>query len=254
MTLAPTQVVATLVSEVEEALQRGDMRSIEKIVLTHRGTTYEPQLLADPRIQRLVERLRTAYCAYETDDEYTLRIWLLQAETGQIAGSAPIERTHTFAPLEAAAAGIGDNANYCHVGSGPLPETLLAIRAVAPSASLTGIDADAQATSLGREFTRAIAPGSAIRFLHAAGHTVDYRGFTHVHIAVLVRPEYDVVQRVCDTADAGVTVLLRTAAGLGSLLYRPVGQETELLLLRHGFTRTAIVRGHAIMETAIYRR
>lgn len=254
MTLTAGRLVSVITDDIEEALAAGNMPAIEQVVLMHRGTPYEKYVMDSPRIRRLLARLRAAYCAYETADEQRLHSRLLSQPMQGLRGSVPVERTFAYVPLEVTAAGVANDARYCHVGSGPLPETLLAMRAAAPGASLTGIDADAEAVDSSRRFIRAMQPHGAISFLHAAGDSLDYRGFTHVHVAVLVRPEYAVVKCVCETADAGATVMLRTAEGLGSLLYEPISPKTELFLTEQGFARVATVRGHAIMQTAIYRR
>lgn len=243
-----------LVSDIEEAYHRGDMPALEKIVLSYRDHRHAAYLLSDLRVAKLIPKLRRMYCEYETNEERLLRDKLLEKHVPLIAGSAPIERTYKYVPYEARAADMHNDARYCHVGSGPLPETLIAMRNYAPLASLSGIDADIDVLCIGREFAGAVWPGNGISFLPARGDDIDYRGFTHVHIAVMVRPEFDVVKCVCDTADREVTIMLRTVEGLGKMLYEPVAKETEALLAEHGFRRISVVRGHAIMNTAIFRR
>lgn len=243
-----------LVQSVKEAIARGDMQALEGIVLNYRHSEYAGYLMMDLGIEALIPQMRKAYCEYETKDERRLRDELVAQGAPLIAGSAPIERTYKYVPLEAAAAGIDNSANYCHVGSGPFPETLIAMRKFAPRAALWGIDADFEATDLAREFADAAWPGAGITFGTAQGRELDYRTFTHVHVAVLVRPETDVVRAICETGDPGVKVMLRTAESLGTWLYQPIAQETEEVLKAYGFTRREYVRGHAIMNTAIYQR
>jgi hypothetical protein len=243
-----------LVSDIEEAYHRGDMPALEKIVLAYRGSEQALYVSSDSRVTKLIPRIRRSYCEYETREEQRLRAKLVESHAPLIAGSEPIERTYKYVPLEAQLAGIHDGVRYCHVGSGPLPETLLAMRNYSPLASLTGIDADPEMLRLGKELADAAWPGNAISFYTAYGDDIDYRGYTHVHVAVLVRPELNVVKCVCDTADRDVTIMLRTVEGLGGLLYEPVARETELFLLEQGFQRIGIVRGHAIMNTHIYKR
>jgi|GEM_PF-4670917 len=254
MTFTEIPPVERLVCIVREAMNCGDMPMIERIVLAYRGTPYEAALLEHPELEALLPALREQYCIYETNDEWALRAGLIATPEKGFGGSTPIARTFAYVPLEAVAAGIEDGARYCHVGSGPLPETLLALRNFVGRAQLTGVDQSAEAIQLSREFVQVFAPRSAISFLHAAGDDLDYRGFTHIHVAALVRPEYGTVQSICDTADDNVVLLLRTVSGLGSLVYQPLAAETESLLEARGFKRAATVRGHAIMQTAIYRR
>lgn len=243
-----------LVSDIERAYDAGDMPALERIVLTYRTSEHAFYLMGDPRVSRLIPGMRRKYSEYEVREEQYLRAKLLESNTPLIAGSAPVERTYKYVPLEAKSAGIHNDVRYCHVGSGPLPETLLAMRNYAPLASLTGIDADPEMLRLGKEAADAAWPGNAISFFSANGDDIDYQGYTHVHIAVLVRPELNVVKCVCETAERDVTIMLRTVEGLGELLYEPIAKETQEYLLEQGFQRTSIVRGHAIMSTQIYRR
>jgi hypothetical protein len=254
MKLAVSPTYEKLVSEVLEVVEVGDMPALEKIVLDHRCSGFASHLARDERLTPLVAGMRAAYCVYETNEELRLRDRLVMEAAPLIKGSVPVERTFRYVPAEARAAGISDASRYCHVGSGPLPETILAMRNVAPFASLTGVDADRNMLVLGKEFANAAWPGNAISFLHAQGNEIDYRGFTHVHLAVLVRPERQTVECICETADEDVTIMLRNVDGLGGWLYEPAAGETQEVLLDYGFRRVELVRGHTIMHTEIYRR
>lgn len=255
MKLAEESTYTRMVSDIEEAATKGNMPLLERTLLRCRGASDMPYIFSDFRIQSIIPRVRAAYFAYEMQEALRLREAVLQEPAPRIAGSAPIVRVYRYAPFEAQAAGITNSSRYCHVGSGPFPETGLAVRAFAPAASVSCVDTDYQMMCYAREVVSALWPvGSGVTFLSAWGHEISYVGFTHVHVSARVRPERSTVQAICETADHGVTIMLRTAEGLESLLYEPISDETLAMLHEHGFRRIATVRGRAFTQTLIFRR
>jgi hypothetical protein len=228
MTLATPTGYLKLVSDIQEAVRANDLSALEILVREHRKGEVAPYLLVDPRITHLVSRMRSMYDTFEPHD--------------------------TFIALEAEAARLGDDSRYCYVGCGPFPQTLLGMRNKAPMAALIGIDKDVDVLGRARKFVNAAVPGSGISFWYGSGEELDYRGLTHVHIDVSVRPEFDIVRAVCETADKGVTIMLRTVEMLACLLCQPIAAETVALLVSYGFERAMVVRDGSIVCTSVYRR
>lgn len=227
MTLATPADYQKLVSDIQEAVRSDDLSALETLVQKHHRSGFAAYLLVDPRIMQLLARARNMYDTFE-----------------------PLA---SYISLEVDAAKLSDDSRYCYIGCGPFPHTLLGMRRRARRAALIGIDNDVDVVGRARKFANAVKP-SGISFWLASGEDLDYRGFTHVHIGVFVRPEFEVVRAVCETADAGVTIMLRTVEMLACLLCQPIAAETMALLEFYGFRLVTVVRDRDIVCTAVYRR
>jgi hypothetical protein len=244
------------------------IKALEHLVFEYRSSVLEKDVMRDTRFGNYAEHTRRIYDAYEVHDEYKSRHQLLEAITtfsqpnrsgltdSLLDMSPPIQRTYRYAFLEAKLGDLGADATYCHIGCGSFPETLMAMSSyLKGKGSLAGIDFDERALSLGKAFVEKFG-ANGMQFIRASGSAVDYSSFTHIHLAVLVRPEQGAIEQICKTAsrEHGVTLLLRSAYGLGSLIYEPLTETTKNALARNGFVHVETLRGHAIMQTELYRR
>lgn len=254
MELAVLSLHDRMVGGIEEAARTGNMQALESYVLKHRLHPQVPYLMADARLERLIPGVRAAYREYEISERLRLYHELVEQPAPRIVGSALVARAFRYASFEAECAGVSAASNYCYVGSGPLPEAALAVRGWARDAAVTCIDADYDIGTVGRRFVSALWPGIRMSFMSAVGYELDYRGFTHIHVSALERSEFLTVKCICETADPGATIMLRSAESLGTLLYEPVSDETRVLLESHGFRRVSTIRGRTVMNTVIYRR
>lgn len=245
-----------------------NIKTLERLVFDNRGTEIEAIIMNDPRFATYAAHTRRIYDAYEVHDEYKSRHQLLEAlntfshpgRTGLTDNlldmSPPIRRTYRYAFLEAALGNLAEDSAYCHIGCGSFPETVMAMNSYLNNQGLVaGIDFDERALSLGKAFIEKFGVNNA-EFICARGDAVDYSRFTHIHLAVLVRPEQSVIKQICSTASKkhDVTLLLRSAYGLGSLIYEPLSEASKKILKKNGFTYIKTLRGHAIMQTELYRR
>lgn len=245
------------------------IKNLERMVFDNRATQLENVILKDPRFAAYAVQTQRIYNDYEVHDEYKSRNQLLETIeqfglptqsglTGSLLDvSPPIKRTYQYAFMEAKLGSLGKGSRYCHIGCGSFPETLMAMRTyLGTVGEVTGIDLDERALSYGASFVEVFGMRGSIDFLHAPGDQVDYSRYSHIHMAVLVRPEDQVIERICQTASTEhtVTILLRSAYGLGRLIYEPIAAQTEANLVAHGFKSLKTLRGHAIMQTQLFRR
>lgn len=162
--------------------------------------------------------LRSVYELYE---EFIETRALLAALDGTDPLDNPqLKRTFEYAQKEALAANITTTSNVAFVGSGPFPETALALLQ-ATGCTITCIDHHPEAVVL----SQALFDKHHLHKLNSVcsdARSFDYSAFTHVLVAVLARPKKEILDRIAKTCDNDTCIICRTVEGLKALIYEPL--------------------------------
>jgi nicotianamine synthase len=197
------------------------------------GAVLADTVLADTRVAAVAPRLR-ALCA---DGEYRLELaWARRVAAARDAESTVSafpywENYRALTALELhTAAGLRTDpvpARICVLGSGPLPLTAL-LTARELGRPVDAVDVDPEATALAGDVLRRLPGGELVR-----PHLADAQDFPGVAeadlvvLAALVGPDparkHAVIASVAERMRPGAVLLVRSAYGLRTLLYPPVG-------------------------------
>ena len=179
--------------------------------------------IAAPLIQTSFFRAHSTNtrAVYELYEEFIETRALLDA----LNGSDPLEnpqlkRTFLYAQKEAASAKITSSSRVAFVGSGPFPETALALSS-ATGCTVTCIDHHPEAVVL----SQALFDKHRLHKLTAIcidARLFDYSAFTHILVAVLARPKKEILNQIARTCDKKTCVICRSVEGLKTLIYEPL--------------------------------
>jgi len=111
------------------------------------------------------------------------------------------------------------------VGCGPVPVTAFFLEEKSAAEEIVALDRNAQATDLARRLIRHLGT-KRIGVQVGDGGSVDYGRFDLVYVTNHVSPKLAVLERIADTAPAGVHVLVRQGFGLGRLLSESIDDAT----------------------------
>jgi len=121
---------------------------------------------------------------------------------------------------EARRAGVTSSSRVAFVGSGPLPESAIAI-SERLGCEVVCIDVNPEAVLLSSRLLHVLGLDKRIHVRFMDATEISFADFTHVFVAVLAHPKDRILRRICETGAADVRVVCRTATGLRSLLYEP---------------------------------
>ncbi|RJQ22496.1 hypothetical protein C4580_00395 [Candidatus Woesearchaeota archaeon] len=212
----------------------------------------DPALNADAepllRTSFFLKRAAATRATYELYEEFLETRALLDALNGKDPFANPqLKRTFSFAQEEARAANITAKSTVAFIGSGPFPESALAIRK-ATGCTLTCIDHHPEAIVLSQElFTRLKINAQTIC---ADARTLDYSQYTHIFIAVLARPKSEIIDTIIKTCPSRATIICRTADGLRQLIYEPLDDFPAEKL----FIQKTVRNPNTIVRSIIFKR
>ena len=106
------------------------------------------------------------------------------------------------------------------IGAGPLPDSLLCLRDLYPSALLTGFDSDREAIAHGGRLLDQLGI-DGIELRQAPGAEIDYAGFDLLCLSVFATPRAAILERIGATADPGARLILREPRGAATLVFEP---------------------------------
>jgi hypothetical protein len=201
-------------------------------------------ILDDPRIRAVAPSLRRLL----GQAEYEMERYSAAAMTGAIDKSEANRRYASYAEFiyrghyealvdnelqsmrwQANAPSLDSSSeSVAFAGAGPLPISAIMLHK-RTGWPVTCIDRDAEACRLGRQVIRHLTahePGyesldSNVRYVHAAGADHDYSTHPVVFVASLIEKKDSVVSRILQTSQTAVITIIRSAEGLGSLIYQP---------------------------------
>lgn len=245
---------------------RKRLRKVEKLVFKFRDSLVEKEVL-DNISSSHSKLTQKAYEIGEVYLEGSLREFILKkrgqdgfnlSQTLEMLKKAPpVRRTFKYAGKEVIAAGVNKSSKFIHVGMGSLPETLLGIYDNKKDLPVMyGADVDIKAVEEAQILLNSLSLNKKMHLIHSNGSELDYQSFSHILVAVLVRPELETIEQICKTASKTkqVKVLLRTVSGLGTMIYKPVSNRSIKTLKKYGFIQTDLVKGHVVMNTMIFTR
>jgi len=153
------------------------------------------------------QKLRSAYA--------NSTLLLEQKDLQKPAGNDYQALNSIFAEQEAQTTGMNRYSKALFVGSGPQPNTVLAYARYA--GKVKGIDIEESAIDATRDIAEQ--SGGKISFEKASGYDFNYKGFSHIGIAVMVPDKKRVLQQISRTADPGAIVIMRTVDGFRGAMY-----------------------------------
>jgi hypothetical protein len=220
-------------SRTHFSLDSAEVRfGIERLEALARGVSLDPkvkkEILESPWFQKAIAFTRNYYAAWEVGMEQSTAK-LFKRELGsdlsklRSLGWGGLERTFLFAREECNAMGVHPHAHVAFVGSGPLPESAMAIT-LQFGCAVTCVDCDEHALSTSQALIEESDLRERFSFLHMAGEKVDFSEFSHVWVAVMASNKPTIIRRVFETNPAAL-ISCRTAADLKSLLYEPLDES-----------------------------
>ncbi|NJL44135.1 MAG: hypothetical protein HC945_02355, partial [Nitrosarchaeum sp.] len=189
---------------------------LEAIATSDRYQGIQDDVSNSAYFQTKFQTLRAAFETYETLLETQEFIKALQAD--HVLQTEQLRRTFEFAKIEGTRAEITKNSQVLFVGSGPYPETALAIHHIF-GCPITCLDINPVACGLSSYLMRK--NRIPIVVLQGNGTTFRYQGYTHIIVAALAKPKRDILRQICQSTDHGVTVIVRTIQGLRTMIYEP---------------------------------
>jgi len=103
------------------------------------------------------------------------------------------------------------------VGCGAFPATLFWLYDHYPEGEYAGVDIDAECIDLAKEVVKFLGVGN-IHLNRENGRDVDYSGVDFIFVANQVSPKKDVLERIAETADRNLPVVVRNPTRRGRLL------------------------------------
>jgi len=105
-------------------------------------------------------------------------------------------------------ANITPNDNILCIGGGPCPYTAIMLHQLT-GAKVTVIDNNKHCVNQSAELVKQLNLENSIRIICGEGETIDYDGFTVIHLALQITPKDKVLKRVLERAEEGVKILVR---------------------------------------------
>jgi hypothetical protein len=172
--------------------------------------------IKDPRFSKLASKTRIVYSNWEfaVEERRAKKLKEDFKESSQIA------RTYVYAKEEGTAAGINNNSTLLFVGSGWVPESAIAYASVY-DCNVTCVDCNKEAVDISKELIKNLKLDNRIKVVYAEAVDFDYRGYSHIELAVMALPKFGILKRIKDTSECNAKIICRTVEGSKSLLYTP---------------------------------
>jgi hypothetical protein len=236
---------------------------IDKIIFSTRRNTKDTLTEVLREVESIKESTQLLYYDYEVELEYQAgnQIEELVSRTQytirDIFNTYPqLMRTFHYAKKELE---ITDSfQNIMHIGSGPCPESLLAMQKICEEKkdiyALTGVDVDRKACILSHKIITELEVAHAIKIINKEASLVDYGEYTDIVTAIMVRPEIETIKQICKTTEDSeeTRLYIRNVDQIGSLAYVPICEESYQLLEAAGYKKQREIRGHTILHTEVF--
>ncbi|HYD02670.1 MAG TPA: nicotianamine synthase family protein [Alphaproteobacteria bacterium] len=141
---------------------------------------------------------------YEEFETYCEVIECLKMIQGKTTISSPqIARTLKFAELEGIHTCMNSNSKILFIGSGPFPESAMSYYTKF-NCEVRCLDNNIVAVALSEKLFEAL--NLPIKITYCDGRYFDYKGYTHIILAVLSRPKEEILERIRQTNNDAIII------------------------------------------------